>query len=593
MLKGDGTAGNPYKIATAADLLEFADKVNNKNQTSAWAELTADIDLSSVCSKEKGNWTPIGNSINQYRGTFNGANYTISGLYINRSADYQGLFGYVSTDDDNTGTVKDLTVSGSVSGNNYVGGVVGLNRGSVKDCDFTGSVSGSYYVGGVVGDNEGTVENCYNTGAVNNSGNRVGGVVGLNRGSVKNCYNTGNISGGISGGVVGDNRGTVENCYNTGNISGGNSYVGGVVGDNSGPVKNCHNTGTVTGTGDYVGGVVGYNISSVTNCYNTGTVSGIKYVGGVVGQNSDGISASASVTNCYNTGKVSGSSNSDVGGVVGYNEYDGIVANCYFLQGTAEKGSGNDSAEGAKSLTGDEFKKQNSFTDWDFGIADTYTWTIHSVLGRPVLNENKEGGDGSPDSPYEIFTADELKNFATAVNNGSEKSAHAKLMNNIDLNPDMKISEDGTVTGAHDQWIPIGNDAHQYIGTFDGNGKTIENLYIKNTTSDYYQGLFGRFNGTVQDLTVSGSVSVSDSDHVGGIVGYNSSGTVTNCAFTGSVSGSEYVGGVVGYNHSSGRVKNCYNTGKVSGSDQIGGVVGRNQGGSVQNCYNTSSVKGD
>ena len=86
-LDGDGTKDNPYKISSAADLLEFADKVNNKNQTSAWAELTADIDLSSVCSKENGTWTPIGNSINQYSGTFDGANYTISGLYIDSSSD--------------------------------------------------------------------------------------------------------------------------------------------------------------------------------------------------------------------------------------------------------------------------------------------------------------------------------------------------------------------------------------------------------------------------------------------------------------------------------------------------------------------------
>ena len=125
-LEGDGTEDDPYKIATAADLLEFADKVNNKNQTSAWAELTADIDLSSVCSKEKGNWTPIGNSSNEYTGTFNGQNFKISGLYINSDDNDQGLFGRV-----NGGTVKNLTVSGSVSGNNHVGGVVGVNSGSV------------------------------------------------------------------------------------------------------------------------------------------------------------------------------------------------------------------------------------------------------------------------------------------------------------------------------------------------------------------------------------------------------------------------------------------------------------------------------
>ena len=284
---GEGRALEPvngeYQIYTADDLKEFAVIVNGTDSTpadpDAHAKLMNDIDLSSVCGEnidgDPVSWIPIGNSYaNAYTGTFDGNGKTISGLYINNSSDnYQGLFGYVS------GTVQNLSVSGSVSGGMYVGGVVGRNNGgSVTGCAFSGSVSGNRYVGGVVGYNSSsTVTNCYNIGEV--SGNRdVGGVVGYNSGSVTNCYNTGSVSGPDSGtgnrvgGVVGYNDGTVENCYNTGKVS-GNSYVGGVVGDNVGIVKNCYNTGTVTGTDDYVGGVVGYisggdgAIASVTNCY--------------------------------------------------------------------------------------------------------------------------------------------------------------------------------------------------------------------------------------------------------------------------------------------------------------------------------------
>ena len=491
-LTGEGTAGNPYKIATADDLLEFADKVNNQDQTSAWAELTADIDLNSQP------WYPIGSEDHLYTGTFDGNGHTISGLTINNSrANYQGLFGYVS------GIVQNLSVSGSVSGNNYVGGIVGYNLfGTVTNCAFSGSVSGSDHVGGVVGENSGSVINSYNTGNIS-GGNRVGGVVGYNGGNVENCYNTGAV-----------------------NSSGDN--VGGVVGQNFGGVENCYNTGKVTGSSDY----------------------------------------------------------SYIGGVVGYNSSFGNVTGCYFLKtddvNSNLQGIGNDRAEGTESLTADQFKKQNSFTDWDFGIADTDTWSIHPVLGRPVLNENKEGGDGLPDSPYEISTADELKNFAVAVNTGSEQSPHAKLMNNIDL--------EGSETN---QWTPIGTSiSNSYTGTFDGNGKTISGLYINNSTADY-KGLFGFVGseGTVQNLTVDGTVSGSNS--VGGVVGYNSSGTVTNCAFSGSVSGRYYVGGVVGRNSGTyGSVTNCYNTGEVTGSTS-GGVVGYNQSGTVENCYNTGKVSGN
>ena len=635
-LAGAGTEEDPYKIATADDLLEFADKVNNRDQTSAWAVLTADIDLNpDMKISEDGTvtngddldpWIPIGSSSNPYSGNFNGNGKTISGLYINNStADDQGLFGRV-----NGGTVKDLSVSGSVSGNNYVGGIVGYNfSGTVTNCAFSGSgsVSGSDHVGGVVG--------------LNSSGDSSASA------SVTNCYNTGEVSGSeFVGGVVGSNSfsATVTNCYNTGTVSGPDSgtgnRVGGVVGDNlvSSTVENCYNIGEVSGKIS-VGGVVGYNISSVENCYNTGTVTGTgtdDYVGGVVGLNS------GNVENCYNTGKVSGpdsGTGNRVGGVVGSNSFSATVTGCYFLKTDDVNkdlpGIGNDSAEGAAAVN-DLNALCGKFKD-----DTTNTWSIHPVLGRPVLNENEEGGDGSPDSPYEISTADQLENFRDIVN-GGEKSAHAKLMNNINLS---------SVCGESNSWIPIGTSNNPYRGTFDGNGHTISGLYINNSTADD-QGLFGRVNGgTVKNLSVTGNVSgdwyvggvvgynnggtvtgcifsgsgsVSGNRYVGGVVGYNSSGTVTNCAFsgtvtgiyvggvvggnsgsngsvekchnTGSVNGSvNSVGGVVGENSGSGPVKNCYNTGKVTGSaasSNVGGVVGLNRG-SVENCYNTGSVSGD
>ncbi len=617
---GEGRALEPvngeYQIYTADDLKEFAVIVNGTDSTpadsDADARLMNDIDLTSVCGEnidgDPVSWTPIGtSSSNPYRGTFDGNGHTISGLYINSTADDQGLFGYVSS----SGKVQNLSVSGSVSGNNYVGGVVGDNRGSVENCYNTGTVSGpdsgtSNYVGGVVGYNSGSVENCYNTGSVTSSGSPVGGVVGFNIsiGNVKNCHNIGEVSGNrYVGGVVGENSGSVTNSYNTGSVSGPDSVNGET---------------TVN-----VGGVVGSNSfsTSVTNCYNTGKVSGPNsgsgsYVGGVVGQ-----SFSASVTNCYNTGKVSGpdsGSGSYVGGVVGNNSF-ATVTDCYFLQGTAGSGIGvNEGSGGATPVDNlDELcQKFANVTD---------TWSIHHVLGRPVLNENKEGGDGSPDSPYEISTATQLKNFATAVNDGSEKSAHAKLMNNINLNPGMTYDDDGQLSNPDDltTWGLIGTSSNEYTGTFDGNGKTIKNLYVKNTDGYGAQGLFGYLGsgGTVQNLTVTGSVTSNVTESkVGGVVGQNDGGSITDCAFsgsvsggsytyvggivgqnrgsvedcdfTGSVSGNDYVGGVVGYN--SGPVKNCYNTGSVSvtGSYYVGGVVGYNNGGTVENCYNTGTVTG-
>ncbi len=539
-LTGSGTKDAPYQIGSAAELREFAELVNG-GKTDASAVLTDDINLNPdmkidedgtvtngavTNQKELREWTPIGTNSSRYSGTFDGDGHTISGLYIDSTADYQGLFGYVDTG----GTVKDLGVSGSVSGNNYVGGVVGYNSGHVK--------------------------NCYNTGSVSGSGNSVGGVVGYNSGSVTNCYNIGDVSGSkYVGGVVGYNYsgGSVTNSYNTGAVSGG-ADVGGVVGLNSGNVENCYNTGTVSGpdsgTSNYVGGVVGQNHGSVTNCYNTGTVSGPD----------------------------SGTSNY-VGGVVGWNISSGNVTNCYFLQqnGVPAQGIGSGSGSGsATPLSAEAFESQKSFNSW---TEFTNTWEIEPIFGRPTLQDNAEIG-GTANNPYKIFTATQLKNFATAVNTGSEQSAHAKLMNNIDLN--------GSATN---QWTPIGNsEENAYTGTFNGDGHTISGLYINSSTAGY-QGLFGRVNGgTVKDLTVSGNVSGGMC--VGGVVGYNNTGTVTGCIFSGSgsVSVSDHVGGVVGLNRSS--VKNCHNIGEVSGNRYVGGVVGDNSG-TVENCYNTGEVSGN
>ena len=534
-------------------------------------------------------------------------------------------------------SVENCYNTGSVSGGMYVGGVGGVvgynyHGASVKNCYNTGTVTGpdsdsGSYVGGVVGLNSSgdssasaSVTNCYNTGTVtgpdSGSDSYVGGVVGSNSfsASVTNCYNTGTVSGPDNvngettvnvGGVVGQNfSASVTNCYNTGEVSGldsgSDSNVGGVVGQNfGGTVENCYNIGEVSGN-RYVGGVVGYNFSSggsgnVTNCYNTGTVSGpysghSNQVGGVVGQNFGGTgdyvggvvgynSSIGNVKNCYNTGKVIGSS---VGGVVGDNHSSGIVTDCYFLTGTAASGIGNGSGEeiGADATPVDDldalYEKFESVTGWE----------TNTTLNRPVLKDNHED-DGSEQHPYEIFTATQLKNFATAVN-GGEESAHAKLMNNIDLKDVC-----GPELDAETSWIPIGNsEENAYTGTFNGDGHTISGLYIY--TGDNDQGLFGCLDqgGTVKDLSVSGSVK--GYSYVGGVVGYNNGGTVTGCIFSGSgsVSGSYSVGGVVGYNYHGASVENCYNTGEVSGGEGVGGVVGRNFGGTVENCYNTGSVSG-
>ena len=386
-MDGEGTTADPYIIATAADLYEFAIKVNEGDNT-ACAVLTADITLLIDT-----NWTPIGNDSNQYKGTFDGDGHTITGLKVDIQSDniiYAGLFGCLGAG----GTIKNVSLEDSkitCSGNRvYAGGVCGWNYGTIENCYNTGDVSGtgtsSYgyvYAGGMCGWNYGTIENCYNTGDVSGTSSYgyvyAGGVCSWNYGTIENCYNTGDVSGtGTSsygyvyaGGVCGWNTGTIQNCYNTGEVNGASTSTfnpvnaGGVCGDNAGgTIQNCYNTGDVSGEGTqyvFVGGVCGTNENSATiiNCYNTRDVSGTSsygyvYAGGVCGANGN----SATIINCYNTGDVSGtSSNGTVyaGGVCGYNRGD-TTQNCYWLAGTADCGIGNPPGDtNAQSKTADEF----------------------------------------------------------------------------------------------------------------------------------------------------------------------------------------------------------------------------------------------
>lgn len=359
---GTGSEAKPYLISTAEQLVFFAEQVNNGYSFAGkFVKLTNDILLNDTTNWEqwetsapKNHWTAIGKFYDSkdygFAGTFDGDEHIVSGIYINTTSDFQGLFGFA-----HGATIQNLGVEKSfIKGSNFVGGVVGQN--------YYGS----------------TVNNCYNTGEVSGTGNGVGGVVGLDEGTVSNCRNTGNVSGTkYVGGVVGFNcYGTVSDCYNTGTVSGGRD-VGGVVGVSIGDpdtatVINCYNTGEVSGV-DHVGGVVGYNYRTVTNCYNTGTVSGTAYVGGVVGRNDDDDGA---VSNCYNTGTVSG--DGYIGGVVGGGY--GTVRNCYYLSGCAKDGNGTvqygingaDASGQTTGLTNTQMKQKKSFVGFDFETV----WTM-------------------------------------------------------------------------------------------------------------------------------------------------------------------------------------------------------------------------
>jgi len=237
-----------YTVYNADGLLawnEAAQKDRSINCT-----LTADIDLTGK------NWTPIGTSFsNKYTGTFDGGGHTIKGLTVTTNDQFVGLFGSIGY----AGTVKNVMMEDvqitSNRSSGFAGGVAGYSDGTIENCSVSGSVSGTVYVGGVVGAQwNGSITGCSSSATVKGTV-YVGGVAGQTNGgaTLTACYATGNV---------------IIEIAPKKNISGG-----GLVGMNGGKgVRACYATGNVTSTGSstgnvYIGGFLGGNYTTVTACY--------------------------------------------------------------------------------------------------------------------------------------------------------------------------------------------------------------------------------------------------------------------------------------------------------------------------------------
>ena len=236
-----------YTVTSADGLMNVAELVNG-GKTDINITLDKNIDLTG-----KG-WTPIGTSFdNSYKGTFDGGGHTITGLAVTTNDQFVGLFGYLNR----AGMVKNVVMEGIQITSNHMfgctGGVVGYSWGTIENCSVSGSVSGTDCVGGVVGSQKaGSIIGCSSSATVKGK-HYVGGVAGEKWGTMTACYATGNVTleiasqkNNFGGGVVGLNGGSrVLACYATGNVtstgsSTGNVHIGGLFGDSYTTVTACY-----------------------------------------------------------------------------------------------------------------------------------------------------------------------------------------------------------------------------------------------------------------------------------------------------------------------------------------------------------------
>ena len=627
---------NTYYIANDTDLKAFRDSVN-QGQTFAGKtiKLMADITVS--------DWTPIGqkgSQTNKFMGTFdgNGKTVTINGITDNLDTAFGGYAAFFGAVKD--ATIQNLTVAGTISGKD-VAGIIGKGENTtLTNCHNKATITSTGgKAAGIAASFGGTLTNCTNSGAVTTSAAQpAGGLVAwCNTSTITECQNSGKVTvpgtddSSQAGGLCGNlgSGSTVTNCSNSGEVSAW--LAGGVAGRASGAdteIIAFSNEGTVTGR-NYAGGVIGDAKDGVTaqECTISGTISAANAAGGIFGS-VHGTNNSA-ITNCVVTScSVSTDAKNRAGKVVG------ILGGTVTLKLTGNNVTDDVGCFSEVTLT-IVGRTPNSidFTRLPIEAPGSLSGFVHENVGHrkeitvKATDNDAEAkyiyyGVNSSDNSktykwesvlYCIANTEQIAEFRDKVNQGQTFEGKT-----IKLMADITVSD----------WTPIGqkgSQANKFMGTFDGNGKTVtingitDNL---DTAFGGYAAFFGAVkDATIQNLTVAGTISGKD---VAGIIGKGENttltnchnkatitstggkaagiaasfgGTLTNCTNSGAVttSAAQPAGGLVAWCNTS-TITECQNSGKVTvpgtdDSSQAGGLCGNlGSGSTVTNCSNSGEV---
>ena len=610
---GDGTAENPYKISTAADLaglsylvynnaVEAADATQSQSGnayyifSNAYFEQTDNIYLSAHV------WQPIGiyydrsgtQTEHYFSGNYDGGGYTVSG--INTPAgdtdaySYQGLFGYVYRRySDDPRFIENLgVIDSNIQGYNYVGGVAGCLMG-------TG------------------VFNSYNSASVSASGNLVGGIAGWARPD-----------------------GPIEKSYNTGSISGVN-YVGGITGEfndmDGGYMSAVFNRGSVTGT-NYVGGISG-GTAPLYEAYNTGSVSGSDYVGGILsgsrynGSDFSGAGGgSTSIIAAFNIGQVI-SSGTNVDPIIV--SVDRLVSQTYYGGSSLSEVAG---ANGTYIADLDTQAKTLAFLRDTLGLDFATKWQMDTENvndGYPIFRFDSDIwigtgnysttllGEGTAQDPYQIWNAEDLAAIAYALQSGEFNGETLTPVVDASMNganiyfSGVYFEQKADIDLSAHYWEPIGSMLGAmtgglmtgFGGQYDGGNFEISGLrslraYNFAAGEGIGVGLFGMVAGeqTTSEKTAQiKNVHLTDANlsvfmYGGAIAGVSMNARIENCSAAGKYSATitgPANGGMVGMAMMS-EIDNCINyceqTVLMDSDSYYGGIVGASQMSTITNCKN-------
>jgi len=633
---GSGTVGDPYIISNLTELRWLSEDLT---YWSSHFIQTADIDASDSQNWNSGaGFSPIGNDTNRFTGNYNGQDYSVNGLFIDREwTDHIGLFGYCYYSTISNVGVKNANITGS----DYVGTLIGYNDNSTTtNCFSTGNVYGSSQTAGLIGKNYySNVSFCYNSADVS-APSSLGGISGyIYASNINNCCNTGDITGNdYIGGILGwqDNSST-SNCFNTGNTS-GFSYIGGIMGYNPGTVSNCYSTGVITGTYSF-GGLIGYNSSAVNNCFWDIQTSGQSSSAGGTGKTTAEMNDVATYTSLATTGLDSpwdfeGNPYDDTGNddfwKIDNTQYYGypyfswlpliptvstiatsnVTESSATVEGNAINDNGADitsrgicysisndptindlvvySGSGLGTFTADLTGLAPLTTYYCRAFAENIAGVSYgvSISFSTHYSVTPPSGSGTVQAPYLISDLFEL---IWISDNPSSWDSYYIQTTDIDATPTI-ILQGGVgfePIGIHPSWAT----RDPFTGTYDGQGFVIDGLFI-NRPSSGYTGLFG-YSEYANFLNLGlTNVSITGDGYDGALVGFSSDfSSISNCYSTGQINGEGCDGGLVGEAYST-TITKCFSTCSVTGSNRTGGLVGINFSSTISNSYSTGNVSG-
>ena len=587
-------------------------------------------------------WIPIGATytLTPFNGVFDGQGYKIDSLWIDRDIVSQGLFGNVYG-----GEIKNLGVNiaaGGVIGSGVygdVGGIAGTiaNSSYIHHCYVTGLVEGNHRTGGIVGYAVNSfVSHCYTTCSVKSNDNYAGGIAGDIYYNIKIPY-------------------LLRDCYATGAVTATNEYAGGIVGFASSAhvaaVFRCHATGVVT-SGNYVGGIAGDNVfrAEIQQCFALNAeivASGATYAGRVSGISAtpNNYALASMITTGFSV--TSGSKDGEDISACDAMEQSSYTTSPIFWDFSDTGEWTFDYAPNYSVVTGanatnlpilSAFKK-TKFRDAEQpphieGCEPYEIWNwadlayLNVMLQEPGQTTWEGYGKKAVLMQDLVYPGEEHEKYSEGKYGGADKltpclypEAERRISSYGYQNwdgvgaftaatiyaPTSLLVGDAPITLSPSDfgwdtegWIPIGATTSMFTGRFDGQGYKIDSLWIERYTSgSNNQGLFGYVvNGEIKNLGVNlggkGEESgIIGDEHVGGIIGYLSSGSASNCYVTGIILGRIGVGGIAGLVERS-KIFQCYTTGIVeamltSGSCG-GGIAGYAYGSSLSDCYTACYV---